>query len=55
MNASHEPLDYHLLENVRWRVLLDGADPEQEERALEKPLYRIEARAAVLLQGEFGE
>ena len=53
MNASHEPLDYHLLENVRWRMLLDGAAPEREESALHRPLYRIEARAAVLLQGEF--
>jgi glycogen operon protein len=55
MNASHEPLNYHLLEKVRWRVLLDGADPEQEEFVLDQPLYRIEARAAVLLQGEFVE
>src|SRR4029077_9979408 len=53
MNASHEPLDYHLLENVRWRMLLDGADPEQEEFVLERPLYRVQVRAAVLLQGEF--
>jgi glycogen operon protein len=55
MNASHEPLDYHLLQNVRWRMLLDGAAPEREEHVLDKPLYHIEARAAVLLQGEFAE
>ncbi|HLY06777.1 MAG TPA: glycogen debranching protein GlgX [Rhizomicrobium sp.] len=54
MNASCEPLDYHLLENVRWRMLLDGAAPEKEEFSLEQPLYRIESRAAVLLQGEYG-
>jgi len=55
MNASHEPLDFHLLENVRWRMLLDSAAPEKEEVTLDRSLYRIEARAAVLLQGEFGE
>ena len=53
MNASHEPLDFHLLGNVRWRLLLDAAAPEREEYALEQPLCRIEARAAVLLEGEF--
>ena len=55
LNASHEPLDYHLLANVRWRLLLDGAAPDREEFALERPLYRIEARAAVFLEGEFGD
>ena len=52
MNASQEPLDYHLLENVRWRVLLDGAAPEREEFALDQPLHRIEPHAAVLFEGE---
>ena len=53
MNAWHEPLDFHLLESVRWRVLLDGAAPEKEESALDQPLYRIEPRAAVLLDGKY--
>ena len=53
MNASHEALDYHLLDNVRWRMLLDGAAPEREEFPLDQPLYRIEAHAAVLLEGNF--
>ncbi|HEX3430883.1 MAG TPA: glycogen debranching protein GlgX [Rhizomicrobium sp.] len=53
MNASHETLDYHLLENVRWRMLLDGAAPKKEETTLHGPLYRIEARAAVILEGEY--
>jgi glycogen operon protein len=55
MNASHEPLDFHLLVNVRWRMLLNCAEPEREECVLNQPIYRIEARAAVLLEGEFGE
>lgn len=49
MNASQEPLDYHLLANVRWRLLLDGAFPERGEFELGRPLYRVEAHAAVLL------
>jgi glycogen operon protein len=53
MNASHEALDYHLLDNVRWRMLLDGAAPEREAFALDKPLYRVEAHAAVLLEGAY--
>jgi glycogen operon protein len=53
MNASNEALDYHLLESVRWRMLLDSAAPEREEFVLEQPLYRIEPHAAVLLEGEF--
>lgn len=53
MNASHEPLDYHLLENVSWRLLLDSAVFEREEFELERPLYRVEPHAAVLLMGEY--
>jgi isoamylase len=52
MNASVHALDYHLLENAHWRMLLDSAAPEQEEAALDKPLYRIEPHAAVLFEGE---
>jgi glycogen operon protein len=53
MNASHEPLDYHLLEAVRWRLLLDSAAPEMEASALNQPFHRIEPRAAALLEGTF--
>ncbi|HEX9159406.1 MAG TPA: glycogen debranching protein GlgX [Rhizomicrobium sp.] len=55
MNASHEPLDFHLLENVRWRLLLDSAAPDREEHALDHPLYRVDSRAAALLNGELGD
>jgi hypothetical protein len=51
MNASGIALDYHLLEHVRWRMMLDCAAPEREETVLDRPLYRIEPRAAVLLAG----
>jgi hypothetical protein len=51
MNASGVALDYHLLANARWRMLLDGAVPELDEIILEQPLYRIESHAAVLLEG----
>jgi glycogen operon protein len=54
LNASAEPLDYHLLENVRWRLLLDSADPARDEMDLDKPLYRIESHAAAMLAGVFG-
>ncbi|HEY3777702.1 MAG TPA: glycogen debranching protein GlgX [Rhizomicrobium sp.] len=53
LNASAEPLEYHLLENMRWRLLLDSAAPEKEEFALDDPLYRIEPRAAAMLMAEF--
>jgi isoamylase len=53
MNASAEPLDFHLLANVRWRMLLDSAAPERNESVLDKPLYRIEAHAAAMLAGVF--
>jgi glycogen operon protein len=55
INASNEPLDYQLLENVRWRLLLDSAAPEKEEHALDHPLYRVDARGAALLNGEFAD
>ena len=55
MNASANPLDYHLLENVRWRMLLDSGLPGREETLLEKPLYHIEPHAAVLFAGEWNE
>jgi glycogen operon protein len=53
LNASAEPLDFHLLENVRWRLLLDSAAPEREEMILDKPLYRVEAHGAATLAGVF--
>jgi glycogen operon protein len=52
MNASAEALDYHLLGNVAWRLLLDSAAPERDETALAQPVCRIEPRAAILLEGE---
>ena len=51
MNASSEALDYHLLDNARWRLLLDSAAPERNEAVLEKPLYRIEPRGAAMFAG----
>ncbi|HWE05368.1 MAG TPA: glycogen debranching protein GlgX [Rhizomicrobium sp.] len=51
MNASVEALDFHLLADVHWRVLLDSAAPAQDETVLEHPLYRIEPHAAALLDG----
>ena len=51
MNASSEGLDFRLMDNVRWRMLLDGAAPERGETALTAPQYRIEPHAAVLFEG----
>ncbi len=51
MNASVTALDYRLLGNVRWRMLLDSAVPGRGETPLDQPLYRIEPHAAVLLAG----
>jgi len=52
MNAAAEAFDFQLLPNVRWRMLLDSAAPKREETALERPVYRVEARAAILFEGE---
>ncbi|HEX4078820.1 MAG TPA: glycogen debranching protein GlgX [Rhizomicrobium sp.] len=51
MNASGIALDFHLLEKVRWRMLLDSAAPERDEMALDRPLYHIEPHAAVIFEG----
>ncbi|MGH6890190.1 MAG: glycogen debranching protein GlgX [Rhizomicrobium sp.] len=53
LNASVEALDFHLLEKVRWRLLLDSADPEREETVLDGSLCRIEPYGAVMLAGTF--
>ncbi|HEX4160384.1 MAG TPA: glycogen debranching protein GlgX [Rhizomicrobium sp.] len=53
MNASGNPLDYHLLENVRWRLLLDSGMPEREEMVLDQPLYHIDPHGAALFAGEW--
>jgi glycogen operon protein len=53
MNASGNPLDYHLLENVHWRMLLDSGAPEREETLLDKPVYHLEPHAAALFAGEW--
>ncbi|HEY6578472.1 MAG TPA: hypothetical protein VIY09_04055, partial [Rhizomicrobium sp.] len=52
MNASGDALEFHLLKNVRWRMLLDSAAPTRGETALDQPLYRIEPHAAVMFHGE---
>jgi glycogen operon protein len=51
MNASGVALEFHLLDKVRWRMLLDSTAPEREETALEQPLYRVEPHAAVMFEG----
>jgi glycogen operon protein len=55
LNASAEALEFNLLPNVRWRVLLDSAAPGKQEVALDRPVYRIEAHAAVMLEGPVSE
>jgi glycogen operon protein len=52
MNASGNSLDYLLLENVRWRMLLDSGVPEREEVTLDHPVYHIEPHGAALFGGE---
>jgi glycogen operon protein len=55
LNSSVETLDYNLLPHMRWRMLLDSAFPERTETALDRPVYRIEPHAAVLLEGIVSE
>jgi isoamylase len=53
MNASGTPLDYHLLENVRWRMLLDSGVPERGETVLDEPVYHLDPHGAALFAGEW--
>jgi glycogen operon protein len=53
MNASGNALDYHLLENVRWRMLLDSGAPERGETLLDEPVYHLEPHGAALFAGEW--
>ncbi|HTT84759.1 MAG TPA: glycogen debranching protein GlgX [Rhizomicrobium sp.] len=53
MNASGSPLDYHLLENVRWRMVLDSGLPERAETVLDQPVYHIDPHGAALFAGEW--
>jgi glycogen operon protein len=53
MNASDCPLDFNLLENVRWRMLLDSGAPKREETMLDQTVYHLEPHAAALFAGEW--
>jgi glycogen operon protein len=53
MNASDYALDYHLLENLRWRMLLDSSAPERAETQLDAPVYHLEPHGAALFAGEW--
>jgi isoamylase len=50
MNASSSRLDFHLpTPGDAWRLLIDSADPTQEERVLHGQVYHVAERSAVLL------
>jgi isoamylase len=50
MNASSSRLDFHLPKpGDAWRLLIDSADPTQNERVLQGQVYHVAERSAVLL------
>jgi glycogen operon protein len=54
LNASHEPIDFHLAAPRSYprQVILDSADPSAPERELAgDDVYTVQDRAAVLLLG----
>jgi isoamylase len=53
MNASECALDYHLLEKVRWRMVVDSGTPDSDETPLEKPIYHLQPHGAALFAGEW--
>jgi glycogen operon protein len=48
MNASETPLDFKLDQRVKWRLILDTADPALEPADLERPVWSVKEHACVL-------
>jgi glycogen operon protein len=51
LNASNIVLDFHLLAQVRWRVLADCAAPDAEEKMVEGRIYTLQDHCAVFAAG----
>jgi len=51
LNGSDITLPFKLLDNLRWRILADSANPETEETISEDGLYTLESHAAALAVG----
>jgi hypothetical protein len=49
MNASDTPLDFHLLDGLRWRVLIDSAAPEMMPQEIAGKTYKLADRAAAIV------
>ncbi|HEX3944680.1 MAG TPA: glycogen debranching protein GlgX [Rhizomicrobium sp.] len=49
MNASENPLDYHLSGNFQWCVLIDSAAPEMMPQEIDGKTYRLQDRAAAIV------
>jgi isoamylase len=51
LNGSGVTLPFKLLDNLRWRILADSANPEAEETIFEDEVYTLESRAAAFAVG----
>jgi isoamylase len=49
MNASENPLEFHLPDNFQWRVLIDSAAPEMMPQEINGKTYRLQDRAAAIV------
>jgi isoamylase len=53
MNAAEDKIEFKLADGLRWRLLLDSADPLRNEAYLDNALYAVEAHACAALVAQF--
>ncbi len=49
MNGSEDALDFHLPDNLQWKVLLDSAEPTLETADIGRPCWTVQGHACAIV------